>query len=85
MTRLVTRLLLILPVSLAFLPALPAAEPIRPEQFDKLHALISPSKDEEKFLAIPWQTSLWDARQKAAREGKPILIWEMDGHPLGCV
>ena len=20
----------------------------------------------------------------AAKEGKPILLWEMDGHPLGC-
>ena len=23
-------------------------------------------------------------RQLAARQGKPILLWEMDGHPLGC-
>jgi hypothetical protein len=29
-------------------------------------------------------TSLWEARQKAAAAGKPILLWEMDGHPLGC-
>ena len=62
-----------------------AAEPIRPEQFNKLHALIRPGADEEKFMQIPWRTSLWDAREKAAKEGKPILIWEMDGHPLGCV
>ncbi len=25
------------------------------------------------------------ARKVAAKEGKPILLWEMDGHPLGCV
>ena len=25
-----------------------------------------------------------DAITKAAKEGKPILLWEMDGHPLGC-
>jgi hypothetical protein len=85
MTCLATRLLLILPVCLGTLPALRAAEPLLPEQFSRLHALIGPGKDEEKWLEIPWQTSLWDARQKAAREGKPILIWEMDGHPLGCV
>jgi hypothetical protein len=29
-------------------------------------------------------SSLWEARRKAAAEGKPILLWEMDGHPLGC-
>ena len=28
--------------------------------------------------------SLWQARERAAAEGKPILLWEMDGHPLGC-
>jgi hypothetical protein len=84
MTRLHTRLLLV-PVCLGILPVLSSAEPIRSDRFDQLHALIRPGKDEEKWLQIPWQTSLWDARQKAAREGKPILIWEMDGHPLGCV
>jgi hypothetical protein len=80
-----TRLLLTVFGCLGLLPALWAAEPVRPEQFAKLHALIRPAADEEKWLQIPWQTSLWDARQKGAREGKPILIWEMDGHPLGCV
>jgi hypothetical protein len=62
-----------------------ASEPIKPAQFDKLHALIKPHADEEKFMKIPWMTDLWEARKKAAAEGKPILLWEMDGHPLGCV
>jgi hypothetical protein len=61
-----------------------AAEPIRPEQFDKLLAAIKPTKGEDKWAAIPWLTDLWQARQIAAKEGKPILLWEMDGHPLGC-
>lgn len=62
-----------------------AADPIKPEQFQKLHALIKPGPQEEKWMQIPWMTSLWDARKKAAAEGKPILLWEMDGNPLGCV
>ena len=61
------------------------AEPIRPEQFRTLHTLIKPKAVEEKWEQIPWLASLWEARQRAAREGKPILLWEMDGHPLGCV
>ena len=61
-----------------------AAEPIRPAQFAKLHALIKPDAGEEKWARIPWLTSLWQARRKAAEQGKPILLWEMDGHPLGC-
>jgi len=67
----------------AAVPAL-AVEPIRPEQFDKLLAVIKPAKDEDKWATIPWLTDLWQARQIAAEKGKPILLWEMDGHPLGC-
>ena len=58
--------------------------PISPEQFRELHALIKPKSNEGKWAGIPWRTSLWEARQEAAHEGKPILLWEMDGHPLGC-
>jgi hypothetical protein len=70
-----------------FIPAVaaPAAEPIPPGQFRALHALIKPQKGEEKWTRVPWLTSLWEARKRAAAEGKPILLWEMDGHPLGCV
>jgi hypothetical protein len=62
-----------------------AAEPIRTEQLKDLLALIKPGKDEDRWTSIPWLTDLWQARQLAAKEGKPILLWEMDGHPLGCV
>lgn len=78
----------ILLASLSLLVALNpmrAAEPIKAEQLGKLQALIKPQANEEKFMQISWMTSLWDARQKAAAEGKPILLWEMDGHPLSCV
>jgi hypothetical protein len=62
----------------------PASEPIPPDQFRTLHDLIKDNAGKEKWAQIPWMTSLWDARRKAAAEGKPILLWEMDGHPLGC-
>jgi hypothetical protein len=62
-----------------------AAEPIAAKDFQKLHALIKPQKSEDKWTQVPWLTSLWEARKRAAAEGKPILLWEMDGHPLGCV
>jgi len=61
-----------------------AAEPIKPEQFAKLQALIKPDQTEDEWAKIPWMTDLWEARQVAAKQGKPILLWEMDGHPLGC-
>ena len=66
-------------------PSLHASDDIKLGQLAKLHALIKPQADEEKFMQIPWQTNLWDARKQAAAQGKPILLWEMDGHPLSCV
>jgi hypothetical protein len=55
-----------------------------PAQFEKIQSLVKPA-EEAKWEQIPWMASLWQARIKAAKEGKPILLWEMDGHPLGCV
>lgn len=54
------------------------------EQFTRLHTLLRPHDGEDRWAEIPWLTSLWEARKRAAAEGKPILLWEMDGHPLGC-
>jgi hypothetical protein len=77
----------LLPIAMAALlwsaPAR-AAEPITAQQFAKLHPLLKPQGGEDRWQQIPWMISLWAARQKAAAEGKPILLWEMDGHPLGC-
>ena len=70
--------------AIALAPLARAAQ-VTPERFKELHTLIKPAASEEKWAEIPWVASLWDARQKAAAEGKPILLWEMDGHPLGCV
>ena len=60
------------------------AEPIAPAQFADLQRLIQPGRREDQWARIPWRTSLWQARQEAAAQGKPILLWEMNGNPLGC-
>ena len=36
------------------------------------------------WRTIPWETSLIAAQNRAVQEQKPIFIWAMDGHPLGC-
>jgi hypothetical protein len=69
---------------LAWTQAAAAAEPITPTELTRLQGLIKPAPHEDKWSEIPWRTSLWQARQEAAAAGKPILLWEMDGHPLGC-
>ncbi len=65
-------------------PAVHAAPPARDADLARLKALIRPEAKEQKWEQVPWRTSLWQARQEAAERGKPILLWEMDGHPLGC-
>lgn len=62
----------------------PVPEQLTAADFDKLLVAVRPTAGEDDFDKIPWLASLWDARVKAAKEGKPILLWEMDGHPLGC-
>jgi len=61
-----------------------AAPPLADDDAFRLSKVIRPLAGEDPFDTIPWLTSLWDARVKAAAAGKPILLWEMDGHPLGC-
>ena len=51
------------------------------EKFDRLRTLIKPKPG--GFDDLPWMTDLWEARKKAAAEGKPLLVWVGDGHPLG--
>lgn len=69
-------------VTSTFLIRLPAAEMTR-EKFKQLHAQLEPSVD-EPWRTIPWKIGLLDAQQAAAKQQKPIFIWAMDGHPLGC-
>ena len=51
-------------------------------KFRKLHKELQPG--EEPWRTIPWKISLLNAQKIAAKEKKPIFIWAMDGHPLGC-
>jgi hypothetical protein len=81
-----TRLLLVVVTPLAYLACSGLAkDPLPPEKLDPLLAVIKPQAGEDRWAQIKWRTSLWEARKEAAEKGKPILLWEMDGHPLGCV
>lgn len=53
--------------------------------FESLHNLILPGKGDSQWMNVSWlpATNIWAARQKAAKEDKPILLWYMAGEPLG--
>jgi hypothetical protein len=57
------------------------------QSFAELHKLILAQPDEYRWDEIPWFTSIWHARKKAAAENKPLLIFRTHGagfnDPLG--
>lgn len=75
------RMQLILMVSLGLAGLADAGEPARlsTEQFEKYHALIKPHAGESRWGEIDWHPNVWEARQKAAREGKPLFLWAGSG------
>lgn len=56
-----------------------------PNNFAALLAYVQPKEHELRWLDIQWETDLWDARRLAISLNKPIFMWAMNGHPLGCV
>lgn len=45
---------------------------------------IEPDEVELSFRSIPWRNELAPALVEARALGRPILLWTMNGHPLGC-
>lgn len=64
--------------------ALSLPAPWTPSQKSLIQEIL-PSAEESAWSQIKWRTNLWEARREASKTGKPIYLWEMDGHPLGCV
>ena len=62
-----------------------ALEPLDSRIFDETLAFIMPRAEDMAWASIPWQTDLWEARQMAAAQEKPIFAWMMNGSPLSCV
>jgi hypothetical protein len=45
---------------------------------------ILPDTGELAWQQIPWATTFKDGILAADVAGKPLLLWTMNGHPLGC-
>jgi hypothetical protein len=55
--------------------------------FAALHKLIGPHPGDYRWDEVAWVTSIWHARERAAAEDKPILVFGTGGagfnDPLG--
>jgi hypothetical protein len=45
---------------------------------------IEPDATELGYQAMPWRNRFWPAIEEARALGRPVLLWTMNGHPLGC-
>ena len=61
-----------------------AAETASEKTWKRIRDHVLPDAKDTRWQKIPWRASLWDAVIDANRERKPILLWAMNGHPLGC-
>lgn len=55
------------------------APPLGPQQFEQLHTMLKPQPGDSRWMEIDWYPSVWEARKKAAAEGKPILLMAGSG------
>jgi hypothetical protein len=60
-----------------------AVEP-NAENYRQWLTFIQPDAKEQAYKEIDWRNKFWDAVQEAKGLGRPILLWTMNGHPLGC-
>lgn len=45
---------------------------------------VVPAPDDLGWNAIPWRVSYAEGVLDADRLDRPVLLWAMNGHPLGC-
>jgi hypothetical protein len=60
------------------------AQDLTDATYTKLRDYLLPAEKDLAYKAIPWRASYWDAVVEAQAKDKPILLWAMNGHPLGC-
>ena len=54
-------------------------KPLGNGEFEKLHQMLKPQAGESRWMEIDWYPNVWEARKKAAAEGKPLFLWAGSG------
>ncbi len=47
-------------------------------------ARLEPDQKSLEWRSIPWHPTYHEGAIAASEAGKPLLLWLMNGHPLGC-
>ena len=59
------------------------AGPALAQDFEAVARRVLPASSEQVWQALDWQPTLWDGVIAAHGANKPVLLWAMNGHPLG--
>jgi hypothetical protein len=54
------------------------------DTFDEVKGRTLPTAKELGWQDIPWRSDLGRAVAEAAKKDVPVLVWAMNGDPLGC-
>ena len=52
--------------------------------YQKWRDFIVPTEKDLAWTRIPWRTSFQQGLIESIEKQKPMLLWAMNGHPLGC-
>jgi hypothetical protein len=55
-----------------------------PESVASIADYVRPTSAESAWRDIPWQPTFAGGLRAAVEDGRPLLFWAMNGHPLGC-
>jgi hypothetical protein len=69
---------------IAAIAALAQVPVLNDQSFERWRDYVRPQVKEERYLEIPWRESFYIAINEARETDRPILLWTMNGHPLGC-
>ena len=61
-----------------------SGSPLAADSLDDWLTQLRPQQNEQSWQDMPWRNSFRRAAQDAHEVKKPVLLWAMNGHPLGC-
>ncbi len=71
-------------LALAATPSLIAQPEFTSESLPEWREYLLPDEPASCWRGIPWQPSFARAVVEAQKKDQPVLLWAMNGHPLGC-
>lgn len=78
------RLKILLVIALQFLLLSPINMAQANSDLETKIASVLPTAQEDAWLNVGWNTNLMAARRQAQALHRPLFLWVMNGHPLGC-